>query len=102
MSDLFWVGETSELTKKKNTIKKTPYYSRKSEKTDKTVQGKSGPTPVARGGSGAIATPLAARPTLTPCHRHSCWCRAEMQVGVFGSTGFFELVNDNRYSSDAV
>jgi len=38
--------------------------------------GNSGPTPVARGGSGAKAPPLAAHPALTPYHRRACGCRA--------------------------
>jgi len=56
------VEETSDLTKKEKTRKKTLYYRRESEKQQKKSRGNSGPTPVACGGSGAKAHPLAARP----------------------------------------
>jgi len=63
--------------------------------------GLSGPTPVARGVSGAKAPPLAARATLTTYHKLACGCKAEIQVGVFESTVFY-LVNGSGYSNDAV
>jgi len=94
MSDRrFRVGKTSELTKKRNTIKKTSYYRRKREKTDKKVRGNSGPTPVARGGYGAKAPPLAVRQTLTPRYRRACGSGAGIRVGVFGGTFFIPFVN---------
>jgi len=76
LSDLrFLVEETSDL---KNIQRK-----------HKQTSGGSGPTPVARGGSGAKAPPLAARPALTPCHRRSRGVWADIQAGVFESRVFY-------------
>ena len=54
--------ETSDLTNTGNTVKKTINYREISEKWRGKTRRNSGPTPVARGGDGSKAPPLAARP----------------------------------------
>ena len=63
----FRVEEMSDLTKKGENPKKTLYCRRRSAKQQKKTRGTSCLTPVARGGSGAKAPPLAARPYVASC-----------------------------------